>query len=107
MEAENINKPQSPALQQGDVMRRFKELFNSRLKCERIGHDMKEEQIKVRKSSYEWREVVADFKATRCKCKRCGETTEPTIGEKVDWYSSCSMPDSMWAEIKEKGYLVL
>lgn len=105
-------QPQTSEKVQGNgilahVLRSFKELFNSRLKCERIGHDMKEEQIKVRKKSYEWREVVADFKATRCRCKRCGETTEPTISEKVDWFSSCSMPDSMWEQIREKGYLVL
>lgn len=107
MKTETSNETLTANNGKGDVMRRFKELFNSRLRCERIGHDMKEEQIKVRKNSYGYGEVVADFKATRCRCKRCGETTEPTIGEKVDWYSSCSMPDYMWNKIKEQGYVVL
>lgn len=86
---------------------KLRELFSRRLKCEWIGHDMKEEQIKIRKKSNEWREVVADFMATRHRCKRCGEAGEPKVVEKIDWFSSCSMPDSMWAEMKEKGYLVL
>lgn len=85
----------------------FKEIFNSRLKCQRIGHKMISEQVLVRKMSDEWRETVADFKATRRKCKRCGEITEPIVEEKINGFTGCSMPSSMWDEMKEKGYLIL
>lgn len=63
------------------------------------------ETFKVRKNSHEWREVVADYKATQKCCTRCGYSEPTVIGEKVDWFSSCSMPDYMWDEMRKKGFV--
>ena len=109
MEEQILNEPKTPALQQGGVMRRFKELFNSRLKCERIGHDFETQKLTIRKRAglEHYRAIVVDYEATQEVCKRCGERCELKEGKEKDWFTSCSMPSDMWDKMDEKGYLVL
>ena len=87
----------------------IKELFNSKLKCNRVGHNLKTQNLRIRKlaSPYHYRAVVIDYEATREVCKRCGLIGELKEGSEKDWYTSCSMPDVMWNEIHKNGYTIM
>lgn len=92
------------------AIRVFKEFFNQALKCERLGHDNIEQEIKIRKEpdSFSSRVVVEDYKAKIQFCKRCkGLEGEPYGLKYLTYYTSCSMPSSMWDDIREKGYVRL
>lgn len=91
------------------VLRFFKELFNSRLKCERVGHNEKETKIKIRMKDPDrwglW--VVVDYYRHSYKCKRCGEATKPDFDTYIEGFSKCSMPSYMWDEMREKGFTII
>lgn len=85
----------------------IQEFFNPKLKCERIGHELKTVNIEIRKRSSEWREVVADYNATQNRCKRCGYVDEPLIKDKIDGYAGCNMASYLWKEMDSKGYIII
>lgn len=89
------------------IFRFFRELFNPSLKCARLSHHIVPEKIRIRKRSSEWREVVADYEAFENRCRRCGMNFGVAMGEKLDGYSGCSMPQDMWDKMDAKGYIVM
>ncbi|MFW6243265.1 MAG: hypothetical protein ACOC2W_03810 [bacterium] len=90
------------------IFRTITEFFNPNRKCERIGHtNIIECNENIRKLSDSVGVIVSDHKAVIKRCKRCGEVLDVEIGEEIDWFNSCSMPEYMWKEMREKGYLIL
>jgi len=89
-------------------MRRFfRELFKPALKCKRVGHKITVEYLKIRKEG-SFGCAVEDFNAKRKICGRCGKVIKKPYNLTVlDFYTSCSMPDYMWDEMRENGYLIL
>ena len=88
------------------MIRFIKELFNQKLKCQRLGHKMKTICIKIRKDGVGFREVVTDYKAEKDYCERCGgEHSEYKNLKYIQGYTKCSMPSDMWDSIREKGYV--
>lgn len=86
----------------------FKELFSPSKKCARLGHKTSEHKIRIRKDSKDWRMTVTDFNARIEKCDRCNKIIgSPFKLEEIESYTSCSMPNDMWQEMKEKGYLIM
>ena len=77
-------------------------------KCSIYGHDFYPIRVKIRKKGGGFRHVVTDYMATMQKCRRCGYAPDEVTDEKeVDYFTSCSMPQRMWDEIREKGFTVL
>lgn len=89
------------------MKRFFTELFNPKLKCERLGHKTKTATFTVRKKCYERHAVVTDHTATQEHCTRCGEKGPMIIGDQTNWFSSCSMPQHMWDEMTKDGFTIL
>lgn len=86
----------------------LKELFSRKLKCQRLGHKMKTISIKIRKEGGGFRTVVTDYKAEKDYCTRCkGNQSEPKNLDYIMGYNKCSMPNNMWDELREKGYIIL
>ena len=89
------------------MIRFIKELFSPKLKCERLGHNVKSRHCKkVLVESREFREVAAEFEAEIKKCKRCGETMEVIKGKKITSLQGLSMPNSDWDILRDQGYLI-
>ena len=86
-------------------MRFWRELWHPEQKCERLGHKLTTVTKRIRRESFKGREVVADYDAEFEVCSRCSYRSEPRNEEKVDWYGGCSLPTSMWDEMKTKGYI--
>ena len=103
---ENINE--NKALSQTSVITRFfKEIFNKSLKCERLGHEIKTSEIRIRKRSDGYG-ICTDFKAKKDRCSRCGNYhPEPYDLKELTTYTSVSMPSSYWDSIRENGYVVM
>ncbi|MCP4340517.1 MAG: hypothetical protein GY799_16915 [Desulfobulbaceae bacterium] len=89
------------------ISRFLSELTEPELKCERVGHNIRTVSKKIRMKSYGVLEVVADYQADFDVCCRCGDKSEPYNERKIDSFNGCSMPRSMWDEMKDKGYLEL
>jgi hypothetical protein len=87
-------------------MRWLKELLRPARKCERVGHNCTWVRRKIRRRG-EGRIVVEDFNATFDICKRCGKTDGPRDEKRVDWFTGCTMPNYMWEELDQKGYVEL
>ncbi len=87
-------------------MRWWKELRDPALKCERVGHKYKDSTRRIRREVHEHRIVCRDYEQQIRTCSRCGHRM--ILGEKeVDWYTGVTMPQSMWDEIRSKGYVVI
>lgn len=87
----------------------LKELFNPSLRCKRLGHKIKTIRKRIRikpKESYS-RFVAEDYYAKLDICSRCGEEHKPYDNEYITSWNSCSMPLSMWNDIREKGYVII
>jgi len=91
------------------LLQYVKEFFRPELKCERLGHCFDTVTRKIRKKpDYGRRVVVIDYKAKFLVCSRCRKIEgEPFDLKEIDWFSSCTMPESQWDEIREHGYLIL
>lgn len=91
------------------IVRFLKEFFNVSLKCERLGHKTGERKVRVRKTSYEHREVVADYDAVQHVCRRwgCVVVVDTVIGGKIEGYTGCSMPQAMWDDIRKNGFVII
>lgn len=87
-------------------MKFLNELFNSKLKCKRIGHKKKVIKQKIRKGG-SLGYVVEDYIRTKTICKRCDKVLKKVKDEWTDGYTSCSMPSDMWDEMRANGFLVL
>ena len=85
-------------------IRFIRELRTPSLKCNRLGHDDRTETRKIRRSC-EGRHVVEDFLATFTVCKRCRREVGPSEEVEIDWFNSCSMPTSMWDQMRDNGYV--
>lgn len=81
-------------------MRIFKELFNPKLKCERIGHNPKEVNRKIRTG-------MNDYQQVAIVCRRCREMVKEISREHLMTWTSVSMPTDLWDEIRDKGYIVV
>lgn len=88
-------------------MRWLKEFFNPALFCERKGHDFKIVRGRVRKRDKDRISICVDYKADIRECKNCGKKELEKIVEYIEGYSSVTMPNSMWDELREKGYIIL
>lgn len=90
-------------------MRFWREFWNPSLKCNRLGHVDRPITKRIRRKAppFTYRTVVEDFEATFIQCKRCGKETGPNEEKIVDSFTSCSMPDTMWDEMRNKGYTVI
>ncbi len=87
-------------------MRYFKELFDSKLKCKRLGHKKKIKKQVIRKGGsigY----VVEDYIRKTTICERCNKVLKKAKDKWTDGYTSCSMPSEMWDEMRENGFLVM
>ncbi len=89
------------------IARAWREFWCPRLKCIRLGHQFTPTLRLIRRRSSEGRRVATDYHAIFRCCKRCGKESGPHKEVEVDWWSSCSMPDSMWDDIKRQGYVVI
>ena len=89
------------------IARFFRELRSPALKCKRVGHRDATVSRKIRRSVTGYNVVVEDYRATFTVCSRCGREEGPQDEKQIDWFSSCSMPDYMWDDIREKGYVEL
>ncbi len=78
----------------------LQELFNSALKCKRKGHKPKEVDRRIRTG-------MRDYRQKAIICRRCGEVIDEISREHLETYTSVTMPQRMWDEIREKGYVVL
>lgn len=87
-------------------MRLINEFFEPKLKCDRVGHRWVSRNIRIRKPG-DALSIATDYKAKQLKCSRCGLEGDPYDLEYITYYSSVTMPDSMWSELREKGYLIL
>lgn len=105
---ENLNQVDNSVLHKTNVITRFfKELFNKSLKCDRLGHKIKTDHIRIRKRSDGYG-VCTDFKAKKDYCSRCGKHhSNPYELEELDTYTSVSMPSSYWDSIREDGYVIM
>lgn len=86
-------------------MRWIKELFNPSLKCKRLGHNFDVVKIVIRRRSKVPGFICKDYFAEQKVCKRCGTKTPPQNEEYKDYWTSVTMPMSMWEEMDRKGYL--
>lgn len=89
------------------VKRWFKELFNRKIKCERVGHKNKKLFYRIRRRSYERRVVVADFNAEFNFCKRCCHRGQPMNEKLVAEYNGCRMSTEMWEYMDTHGFVVV
>ena len=93
------------------IIRFLREIFKPRLKCLRLGHKRGTYRYKIRKFSFNWGEVCADYDCLRDECLRCGEPlTDFYKFEKTRSYTSVTMTKDVWdklPEISERGFLVL
>lgn len=87
------------------MIEKIKWLFNPLLRCPKEGHKNKVVKRKIRRKSSQPRVVVDDWMADFDVCARCGHKSKPYNEVKVDWFNSCSMPNSMWDEIKKNGFV--
>jgi len=93
-----------------NCLRWIKEFVSPKIKCKRLGHKSIYRKLKIRnKTSYFYSCAAADWYYYFEECPRCGKELdkEPTFREHIDDYSSCSMPTSMWDDIRSKGYVEL
>lgn len=89
------------------MIRKIKEFIIPRKKCQRIGHEEFDKEIKIRKEGGSFRAVATKYKAKIKECSRCFETlSEPFDLKEIDSCTSLSMPSTMWDEMREKGYLI-
>lgn len=89
------------------VPRFLNEIFNPSLKCERLGHKTELKKVIIRRQNYTSLSVAIDYLATVDKCVRCGHCSCPRDEQFYDSYTSVSMPNSMWRELKREGYIIL
>jgi hypothetical protein len=100
-------KPNEQSIVHDVITRFFKELFNSSLKCDRLGHKIKTSEIRIRKRSDGYG-VCTDFKAKKDCCIRCRKLHSELYDLKeLTTYTSVSMPLSYWDDIREQGYVVM
>lgn len=99
---------ENKALSQTSVITRFfRELFNSSLKCERLGHKLKTNSFRIRKRSNGYG-ICTDFKAKMDICSRCNNYHSEFYDlEELTTYTSVSMPSSYWDSIRENGYVIM
>lgn len=81
------------------------DILNPEIKCNRVGHDEKTTNIKIRKSSSAPRMVVADFSASIIECKRCRWSSSPFDEIELQSFNGCSMPSEMWEKMKKDGFI--
>ena len=89
------------------MIRLIKELFNPSLKCERVGHDLKERQYKISRKAEYWRNAVLEqLIETESYCKRC-HVALFSNPELEYWRSvqSVSANESWWLKLKRQGYI--
>ena len=104
----NTNKTETEQLTQVAVITRFfKELFDKKLKCERVGHRIGTHRFRIRKRSKGYG-VCTDFKAKIDFCIRCRNYhPEPYDLEELTTFTSVSMPSYYWDSIDKNGYAVI
>ena len=88
-------------------MRIIKEFFNPKLKCKRVGHRMVNKPATIRRSSQSYGSICDDFYADIPVCSCCGKTDDPINEKYKTHWTSVTMPDSMWDDIRNNGFLVL
>lgn len=88
-------------------MRWLKEFFKPSLKCERLGHNFETKRLIIRKLGREPTIIAEDFAATENCCSRCNFKCPIITWQRKDWYSSVSMPNEMWDELHDNGYLIV
>lgn len=87
------------------MIRFLKELFNPRLKCERVGHSLAHVCRRIRRPG-KGRIVCNDFDAVLIECDRCDYVSPEVASEvEVDWFNGVTMPNSMWDEMKINGFV--
>lgn len=87
------------------MIRLIKEWLKPELKCQRVGHNYKQDSIRIRKNSHKFYASVIDYSATVDRCTRCHHRTEPRDEKEIDYFTSCTMPRSYWERIESKGYV--
>lgn len=86
-------------------MRFIREFFNPGLKCDRLGCDEIVRRRRIRRrAELGRRAVVVDYLAYFKVCRRCKRESEPYDEVEIESYQSCTMPESMWRDMREKGW---
>lgn len=91
----------------GENMRWWKEFWSPKLKCKRLGCDIKVEKITIRREDSGYGCVAKDFTAERDVCSRCGFKGEPKNEEYKTYWTKVTMSSSYFDEMEEKGYIIL
>lgn len=105
-----MKQNENPAPKQGkfnSLVGFFRELKHPKEKCNRIGHNENVRTERIRREAKDSYYVVEDFKADIVKCRRCGETLRIENEQKCASYTGCSMPSSMWDEMRANGYCIV
>jgi len=88
------------------LRRRLKELFNRKLKCERVGHETKTSRRRIMMEGGGYRAVATVYKADIHQCRRCWEYIgDPTNLKEIDSYTSVSMSSDSWDTMRERGWI--
>ena len=95
------------------IKRAITEFLSPKLKCERMGHRLRDHYFLIREERFKnpcdkyENGVAIERKAILSRCRRCGHEVVKHRERYGSSIHSLSMPDYMWAELKEKGYLKL
>ena len=91
------------------IKRFFLELRHPAKKCARVGCREVKTTKRIRREDNEIgsRVIARDFEAVFFRCARCGVERGPEDEKEVDWFSSVSMPNRYWDEIRKNGYTVM
>lgn len=91
-------------------MRWLKELLFPAKKCERVGHvEVLHEFMFFENAGSSFRAVVSRCKGKFLICERCGKflSDSPRDVNVLESYQSASFPQSIWGEMKDKGYSLI
>jgi hypothetical protein len=84
----------------------LKEWKKPKLKCERLGHKDRKRMVIIMKDDDSFFAGV-EYLAEINMCDRCNKKSEPIIIEKMNSYTSISLPSKQWKELKTKTYTII
>lgn len=85
------------------MLRIFKELFNPKLKCQRVGRKTKTRHYSGYERTLSWSAVADEVSGEILYCPRCGFRHQRTV-TKRHGIQGLTCPQSMMDKIREEGF---